>query len=87
MFPEPQALLTECAVLPGLDEFNYTLRLVAEVLASNGSTSMASVCSGSLALMDAGVPVKAAVSASACPSTAMISQIAQAMMARMNVQS
>ena len=48
-------------VLPGLDEFNYTLRLVAEVLASNGSTSMASVCSGSLALMDAGVPVKAAV--------------------------
>ncbi|HAP74503.1 MAG TPA: polyribonucleotide nucleotidyltransferase, partial [Acidimicrobiaceae bacterium] len=48
-------------VLPGLDEFNYTLRLVAEVLASNGSTSMASVCSGSLALMDAGVPVKAPV--------------------------
>ena len=39
----------------------YTLRLVAEVLASNGSTSMASVCSGSLALMDAGVPIKAAV--------------------------
>ncbi|MCE9623168.1 MAG: polyribonucleotide nucleotidyltransferase [Actinomycetia bacterium] len=48
-------------VLPPMDEFNYTLRLVAEVLASNGSTSMASVCSGSLALMDAGVPVKASV--------------------------
>ncbi len=48
-------------VLPPMDEFNYTLRLVAEVLASNGSTSMGAVCSGSLALMDAGVPVKAAV--------------------------
>jgi len=48
-------------VLPPQDEFAYTLRLVAEVLASNGSTSMASVCSGSLALMDAGVPVRAAV--------------------------
>ena len=48
-------------VLPPMDEFNYTLRLVAEVLASNGSTSMAAVCSGSLALMDAGVPVKASV--------------------------
>ena len=48
-------------VLPDRDKFNYALRLVAEVLASNGSTSMASVCSGSLALMDAGVPVRAAV--------------------------
>jgi polyribonucleotide nucleotidyltransferase len=48
-------------VLPSLDEFSYALRLVAEVLASNGSTSMASVCSGSLALMDAGVPIKAPV--------------------------
>src|SRR4029079_371797 len=48
-------------VLPSQDDFSYTLRLVAEVLASNGSTSMASVCSGSLALMDAGVPIKAAV--------------------------
>jgi polyribonucleotide nucleotidyltransferase len=48
-------------VLPPMEEFNYTLRLVAEVLSSNGSTSMASVCSGSLALMDAGVPIKAAV--------------------------
>ncbi len=48
-------------VLPSQDDFSYTLRLVAEVLASNGSTSMASVCSGSLALMDAGVPIRAAV--------------------------
>ncbi len=48
-------------VLPSQDEFAYTLRLVAEVLASNGSTSMASVCSGSLGLMDAGVPIRAAV--------------------------
>ncbi|HSB87181.1 MAG TPA: polyribonucleotide nucleotidyltransferase [Ilumatobacteraceae bacterium] len=48
-------------VLPSQEEFSYTLRLVAEVLSSNGSTSMASVCSGSLALMDAGVPTKAAV--------------------------
>ena len=48
-------------VLPSQEEFSYTLRLVAEVLASNGSTSMAAVCSGSLALMDAGVPIRAAV--------------------------
>ena len=48
-------------VLPSQEDFSYTLRLVAEVLASNGSTSMASVCSGSLALMDAGVPIKAPV--------------------------
>jgi polyribonucleotide nucleotidyltransferase len=48
-------------VLPSQENFNYTLRLVAEVLSSNGSTSMASVCSGSLALMDAGVPIRAAV--------------------------
>ncbi|HEY7626986.1 MAG TPA: polyribonucleotide nucleotidyltransferase [Ilumatobacteraceae bacterium] len=48
-------------VLPSQEDFSYTLRLVAEVLSSNGSTSMASVCSGSLALMDAGVPTKAAV--------------------------
>jgi polyribonucleotide nucleotidyltransferase len=49
-------------VVPGEDEFPYTIRLVSEVLESNGSTSMASVCAGSLALMDAGVPVKKAVS-------------------------
>ncbi len=48
-------------VLPAADEFPYTLRLVSEILSSNGSTSMASVCGGSLALMDAGVPVKAPV--------------------------
>ncbi len=48
-------------VIPPTDEFNYVLRLVSEVLASNGSTSMASVCSSSLSLMDAGVPIKAPV--------------------------
>ena len=48
-------------VLPSQEKFAYTLRLVGEVLASNGSTSMASVCSGSLALMDAGVPINGAV--------------------------
>ncbi len=45
------------AVLPDDDEFPYTMRLVSEVLASNGSSSMASVCGSSLALMDAGVPL------------------------------
>ena len=49
------------AVLPDEDEFPYTLRVVSEVLSSNGSTSMASVCGGSLSLMDAGVPIKAPV--------------------------
>ena len=49
------------AVLPDGDEFPYTLRVVSEVLSSNGSTSMASVCGGSLSLMDAGVPIKAPV--------------------------
>ena len=44
-----------------MEKFPYTLRLVSEVLASNGSTSMASVCSSSLSLMDAGVPIKAPV--------------------------
>ena len=48
-------------VVPSQEEFAYTLRLVAEVLSSNGSTSMASVCSSSLSLMDAGVPIKAPV--------------------------
>ena len=46
------------AVLPDHDSFPYTIRLNADVLESNGSSSMASVCSGSLALMDAGVPIK-----------------------------
>ncbi len=49
------------AVLPSEDEFPYTLRLVSEVLSSNGSSSMASVCGSSLSLMDAGVPIKAQV--------------------------
>ncbi|MFC6277184.1 polyribonucleotide nucleotidyltransferase [Psittacicella hinzii] len=49
------------AVLPSADEFPYTIRLVSEITESNGSSSMASVCSASLALMDAGVPVKSAV--------------------------
>ncbi len=47
--------------LPSQEEFGYTLRLVSEITESNGSSSMASVCGGSLALMDAGVPMKAHV--------------------------
>ena len=57
-------LLAERALLPVMpseEEFPYALRLVSEVLSSNGSTSMASVCGSSLSLMDAGVPIKAAV--------------------------
>ena len=57
-------LLAERALLPvvpSAEEFPYTLRLVSEVLSSNGSTSMASVCGSTLSLMDAGVPVKAPV--------------------------
>ncbi len=50
------------AVLPDSEEFPYTMRIVSEVLESNGSSSMATVCGGSLALMDAGVPIKAPVS-------------------------
>ena len=49
------------AVLPSVDDFPYTLRVVSEITESNGSSSMASVCGSSLALMDAGVPVKAPV--------------------------
>jgi polyribonucleotide nucleotidyltransferase len=48
-------------VLPSEEEFPYTIRIVSEVLESNGSSSMATVCGGSLSLMDAGVPVKSAV--------------------------
>jgi polyribonucleotide nucleotidyltransferase len=48
-------------VLPDEEKFPYTMRVVSEILESNGSSSMASVCGGSLALMDAGVPIKAAV--------------------------
>jgi polyribonucleotide nucleotidyltransferase len=57
-------LLAERALLPVVpskEDFPYTLRIVSEVLASNGSTSMGSVCGSSLALMDAGVPIKAPV--------------------------
>jgi polyribonucleotide nucleotidyltransferase len=50
------------AVLPDESEFPYTIRTVSEILSSNGSTSMASVCSSCLSLMDAGVPIKAPVS-------------------------
>src|SRR5213075_2859440 len=49
------------AVLPTADEFAYSIRVVSEITESNGSSSMASVCGGSLALMDAGVPTKAHV--------------------------
>jgi polyribonucleotide nucleotidyltransferase len=49
------------AVLPGKEEFPYTVRIVSDILESNGSSSMATVCGASLSLMDAGVPVKAAV--------------------------
>jgi polyribonucleotide nucleotidyltransferase len=48
-------------VIPDEKEFSYTVRLVSEVLSSNGSTSMASVCASTLSLMDAGVPIKAPV--------------------------
>ena len=49
------------AVLPSFEEFPYVIRVVGEVLESNGSSSMATVCSGTLSLMDAGVPIKAPV--------------------------
>lgn len=49
------------AVLPSVEEFGYSMRIVSEVTESNGSSSMASVCGGCLALMDAGVPLKAHV--------------------------
>lgn len=50
------------AVIPAQDEFPYTVRVVSEILSSNGSTSMASTCGSTLALMDAGVPLKKPVS-------------------------
>ena len=53
-------------VIPSVDEFPYTLRLVSEVLSSNGSTSQASICGSTLALMDAGVPIKAPVAGISC---------------------
>jgi polyribonucleotide nucleotidyltransferase len=48
-------------VLPDFADFPYTLRIVSEILESNGSSSMATVCGGSLAMMDAGIPIRAAV--------------------------
>ena len=48
-------------VLPPVDENPYTIRIVSDILESNGSSSMATVCAGSLALMDAGIPIKSAV--------------------------
>lgn len=53
-------------VLPSLDEFPYAIRCVSEVISSNGSTSQASVCASTLALMDAGVPIKAPVAGISC---------------------
>ena len=52
-------------VLPGKETFPYVLRVVSEVLSSNGSTSMGSVCGSTLSLLDAGVPLKAPVSGTA----------------------
>jgi polyribonucleotide nucleotidyltransferase len=48
-------------VIPAFDDFPYTIRIVSDILESNGSSSMASVCGGSMSLMDAGVPIKAPV--------------------------
>ena len=53
-------------VIPSVEEFPYAIRLVSEVLSSNGSTSQASVCGSTLALMDAGVPIKAPVAGISC---------------------
>jgi polyribonucleotide nucleotidyltransferase len=53
-------------VLPSVEEFPYAMRLVSEVLSSNGSTSQASICGSTLALMDAGVPLKAPVAGISC---------------------
>ncbi|HHX57808.1 MAG TPA: polyribonucleotide nucleotidyltransferase, partial [Clostridiales bacterium] len=54
------------AVLPSVEEFPYAMRLVSEVLSSNGSTSQGSICGSTLALMDAGVPIKAPVAGISC---------------------
>ena len=53
-------------VIPSVEEFPYAYRLVSEVLSSNGSTSQASICGSTLALMDAGVPIKAPVAGISC---------------------
>ncbi len=52
-------------LMPGEDEFPYTIRLVSDILESNGSSSMATICGGSLSLMDAGVPLRSAVAGAA----------------------
>ena len=53
-------------VIPSMEDFPYVIRLVSEVLSSNGSTSQGSICAGTLALMDAGVPIKAPVAGISC---------------------
>ncbi len=53
-------------VIPSVEEFPYAIRLVSEVISSNGSTSQASICGSTLALMDAGVPIKAPVAGISC---------------------
>ncbi len=53
-------------VIPSVEDFPYALRLVSEVISSNGSTSQASICASTLALMDAGVPIKAPVAGISC---------------------
>ncbi len=53
-------------VIPSVEEFPYTIRLVSDVLTSNGSTSQGSICGSTLALMDAGVPIKAPVAGISC---------------------
>ena len=53
-------------VIPSIEEFPYAIRLVSEVLSSNGSTSQGSICGSTLALMDAGVPIKAPVAGISC---------------------
>ncbi len=53
-------------VIPSIEEFPYSIRVVSETISSNGSTSQASICSSSLALMDAGVPIKAIVAGISC---------------------
>ena len=53
-------------VLPSMEDFPYTIRCVSEIMSSNGSTSQASICGSTLALMDAGVPIKAPVAGISC---------------------
>src|SRR2546430_7038415 len=60
LFPTPPLFRPLQALLPPYDQFPYTLRIVSDILESNGSSSMATVCGGSLALFDAGVPMTAA---------------------------